>query len=101
MREENIEITPDNEKKMREGLREKLGMAAYAILSLPKIKSYLETDNVIIDGLYSWDELKVLKEEFNSNITIISIIADKNIRYNRLSKRDIRPFNNDEAKKEI
>ena len=99
LREENIEITPDNEKKMREGLREKLGMAAYAILSLPKIKSYLETDNVIIDGLYSWDELKVLKEEFNSNITIISIIADKNIRYNRLSKRDIRPFNNDEAKK--
>ena len=39
LREENIEITPDNEKKMREGLREKLGMAAYAILSLPKIKS--------------------------------------------------------------
>ena len=38
MKEEKMEITPENEKKVREKLREKHGMAAMAILLLPKIK---------------------------------------------------------------
>ncbi len=98
MKEEGIEITPENERTMREGLRAKYGMGAYATLSLPKIKELIKSSDVIIDGLYSWDELKVLKEEFGELITVISIIADKNIRYERVSKREIRGLNNDQAR---
>ena len=29
----------------------------------------------------------------------IAIVCDKSLRYDRLSKRDVRPFNNEEAKK--
>ena len=97
MKEEGIEITPDNEKKMREGLRSKYGMGAYAIILLPKIKELSKDNNVVLDGLYSWDELKILKDEFGDNLTLIAVIADKNIRYERLSKREIRPFTKDEA----
>ena len=38
LKENNLEVNPQNEKMMREKLRQEYGMAAYAILLLPKIK---------------------------------------------------------------
>jgi len=98
MKEQGIEITPENEKVMREGLRAKYGMGAYATLSLPKIKEYAQDGNVIIDGLYSWDELKILNEEFGEQFIVVSVITDKNLRYERISSRLVRPLTNEQAK---
>lgn len=98
MEEEGIPINKENERKMQKKLREQYGMAAYATLSIPKIKACLEEGNVVIDGLYSWDELRVLQEAF-SDITVVAITADKSIRYERLSKREDRPHTREEAKK--
>ena len=67
------------------------------ILLLPKIKELSLKGNVVLDGLYSWDELKILKDEFGSQLSVISVIVDKNIRYKRLETREIRPLTNDEA----
>lgn len=97
LKEENLEINPENEKMMREKIRKEYGMGAFAILLLPKIEEYLKKDNVVLDGLYSWDELKILKDKFKDNLTVLSIIVDKNLRYQRLSKRHIRPLTNKEA----
>lgn len=97
LKEENLEDTPVNEKMMRERIRKEYGMAAYAILSLPKIEELVKTSNVVIDGLYSWDELVVLKEKF-PNLDVLCIVVNKKIRYNRLAIRDIRPLTNEEAK---
>ena len=38
LKESGLEITPSNEKMMREKLRSELGMGAYAKILLPKIK---------------------------------------------------------------
>lgn len=97
LKENNLEITPENEKKIREELRKQYGMAAFAILLLPKIEEYLKESNVVLDGLYSWDELTTLKQKFKDNLIVISIIVDKQIRYNRLTKRHNRPLTNIEA----
>lgn len=97
LKEKGLEVTPENEKIMRESLRNKLGMGAYAKVLLPRIKELSYESDVVLDGLYSWSELKILKEEFD--LVTIAIVCDKNLRYDRLSKRDIRPFNNDEAKR--
>ena len=97
LKKEGLDVTPENEKMMRERLRAEYGMAAYAILSLPKIEEYVKISNVVLDGLYSWDELVVLKEKFN-DLKVISIVVDKEIRYNRLSVREVRPFTFEEAK---
>ena len=97
LKEKGLEVNPENERAMREGLRKEYGMAAYAILLLPKIEELLKYGNVILDGLYSWDELKVLKEKF-SNLKVIAIVVNKDKRYARLANREIRPFNNEEAK---
>ena len=98
LKDKNMEITPENEKLIREDLRNKYGMSAFATILKPKIKELLKDNNVVLDGLYSWDELVLLKEEFKDNLIVIAIVADKNIRYERLSKRDIRSLNNLQAK---
>lgn len=97
LKEEDIEITPENEKMMRERLRSEYGMGAYAIILLPRIKELAKEGDVVLDGLYSWDELKILKEELGDALSIIAVIADKKLRYNRLSVREVRPFTYEEA----
>lgn len=97
LKEANLEITPENEKMMREGLRKELGMGAYAKILLPRIKEYAEEENTVLDGLYSWDELKILQEELGGALKVIAIITDRELRYERLSKREIRPFTREQA----
>ena len=97
LKEAGLEVTPENEKMMREKLRRELGMGAYAKVLLPRILELSKDYDDVLDGLYSWSELKILEEEFD--MRTIAIVCDKNLRYDRLSKRDVRPFNNEEAKK--
>lgn len=97
LKEEGLDITPENEKMMREKLRSNLGMGAYAVVLLDDIKESLKKGSVVLDGVYSWSELKILEEEF-PNIKVLAIVVDKSIRYERLEKREIRPFTNEEAK---
>ena len=49
--------------------------------------------------MYSWDELVVLREELKDKLTLIAIIADRSLRYSRLTSREIRPLTNEEAYK--
>lgn len=95
MKEENIPISEANDKIMRERIRKEYGMGAYAILSLPKIREYSKNSDVVIDGLYSWDEYKILKSEFN-NLILIAIVVDKQLRYDRLKIRESRPYSEEE-----
>lgn len=96
MKEENIPYTPENDNKMRVKIRNEYGMGAYAILSLPKIKEQIKKSNVVIDGLYSWDEYKILKDEF-PHIKLVAIIVDKEIRYERLKNRINRNYSINES----
>ncbi len=95
MKKEGLEVNPENERMMREEIRKELGMGAYATLNLPKIKEFAKNNNVVVESLYSWDELKILQEELD--LTVVGIITDKNLRYERLSIRDIRPLTKTEA----
>lgn len=96
LKEVNLEVNPENEKMMREKLRSELGMGAFAIVLLPKIKECFNNGNTVLDGVYSYDEVKILKENF-PELKIIAIVCDKDIRYDRLSIREVRPLTNEEA----
>jgi len=98
VKEANLEVNEENERYMREKLRKEYGMGAYATILLPEIEEYSKESNVILDGLYSWDELKILKEKFQDNLYVLGIVVDKEYRYNRLKVRNIRPLSNEEAK---
>ena len=81
LKEKNLEVNPENEKMIRENLRKEYGMSAYAKILLPKIEELSKEYNVVLDGLYSWDELKVLKEKFN-DMVVLAIVNNKKLRYN-------------------
>ena len=98
LKEKGLEENPENEKMMRESLREDLGMGAFAKILLPKIKELSLEKDVVLDGLYSWDEYKILEEELGKQMITIAIVADKKLRYRRLEKRVVRPFTKKEAK---
>ncbi len=98
LKEEGLDITPENEIMMRDKLRNDLGMGAYAIVLLDDIKRALKNKNVVLDGVYSWSELKILTKEF-PNIKVLAIVVDRNIRYERLEGRKVRPLTKEEAKK--
>lgn len=91
VKEANLPLNPENERMMREKIREEEGMHAYAVRARAKIEALLSTYSVIaIDGLYSWEEYTYLKDLF-PNLTLIHIQAEPKKRYQRLSTRPIRP----------
>jgi dephospho-CoA kinase len=82
-----LELTERNERKVREHLRQEHGMAAYAILNLPKIDAALKNSNVVIDGLYSWEEYTFLKDYYGANFYVVAVWASPQTRYARLGSR--------------
>lgn len=99
LKEEGLEVNPQNEKYMREKLRQELGMGAYAIILSPQITKLVQKSNVVLDGLYSWDELKILQDKFAQQLITIAIVVDKKMRYKRLSQREERALTPIEAAK--
>ncbi len=99
LKKAHMEDTPDNEKYMREKLRKDYGMAAMAVVLLPKIKECYAKCDTVLDGLYSWDEYLVLKEAFGDDLKMIAIVNDKKLRYSRVGKREVRPFNEEDIRK--
>ncbi len=87
LKETGQAINPENEKRMRESLRQEHGMGAFATLSLPKIQAALESGHVVIDGLYSWTEYKILEEHFGEALRVLAVQTSPSTRYQRLADR--------------
>ncbi len=98
VRKRGLRLDEENERMVREDLRKKHGMAAYAILNLPRIEAALEKGGVVIDGLYSWEEYKYLKEKLGGRLDIVAIWAPPEVRYARLKGRAVRPLNPEHAR---
>ncbi|MFH1207396.1 MAG: AAA family ATPase [Patescibacteria group bacterium] len=83
-----LEPKEENERPIREEFRTKHGMAAFALLNIPKIDELLgQGKNVLADGLYSWSEYKVLREKYGSRLIIVAVYAPPAVRYGRLEDR--------------
>jgi len=97
MKRLGLEVNEQNEKATRENLRKEYGMGAMAVKSLDTINEFYKTSNVVIESLYSWEEYKIIKEKFGDAFKLLTIYATKELRYQRLTKRKIRPLTNAEA----
>ena len=85
-----------SERIFREKLRKIHGKECYAKLIYPEILENIDK-NIVLDGLYSWYEYKFLKEKLGDKLTMIAVVCDKNLRYERIGKRPDRPFDNVKA----
>jgi dephospho-CoA kinase len=94
-----MEVNEVNEKFVREDIRAKEGIDAYAKRILAKIDQLAAEGHkiVIADGLYSWTEYKAFKERLGDNALIIAITAPRKLRHTRLANRPVRPFNDEEV----
>ena len=97
LKRQKMEINEANERKMREALRQRYGMGAYAVLNLSRIDLALKSGHVVIDGLYSWEEYLTLKDYFQEAFLVLAIWASPEVRYARLATRPVRPLTQDEA----
>lgn len=97
VRKQGLTLNEENERCVREGLRQKYGMNVYAILNLSRIDMALTQSNVVIDGLYSWEEYTFLKNHFNEDLCVVAVWASPNLRYARLSGRFDRALSVEEA----
>ena len=84
----------ESEKKFREEIREKEGKDWVVRQVIEETKDVISAGQkrIILDGVYSWTEYKILKHEFPKCLTFIAIVVDKNKRYERVAKRPGRAF---------
>ena len=92
VKRKGLELNEANERIVREELRNKYGLASYAIQLLPVITEAVISSDVVLDGLYSWSEYKFLKENFGSDLVVLAVVANHQIRAERLSLRLVRPL---------
>jgi len=92
-----LELNEDNERHVRELIRKEQGMAAYARLNLPRIDAALKISDVVIDGLYSWEEYIFLKERYGEDFMVVAVWTSPKTRYSRLAGRPRRPLMWEEA----
>ncbi|MFC1872528.1 AAA family ATPase [Chloroflexota bacterium] len=82
-----LPLTEANERTVREQLRREHGMAAYALLNIPGIDKKLKNSDVVVDGLYSWEEYILLKENYQAGLVVIAVWSAPQTRYQRLDSR--------------
>jgi dephospho-CoA kinase len=97
LKKHNLEINEANERQFRELIRQKLGMAAYAVLNRPRIDEALKTTDVVADGLYSWEEYLDFKSYYSNSFFVIAVVSSPKTRYARLGGRSVRPLTVEEA----
>ena len=96
MKKEGLEINEANERKTREGIRAKMGMGGYAVLSIPKVKEFFKKSSVVVESLYSWEEYLEMKKEFGDAFRVLAVFSSPDVRAERMSKRPFRPLNKEE-----
>jgi dephospho-CoA kinase len=91
VKERGLEPGEASERPIREEMRNKHGMAAYAVLNFRAIDALLANGNVVVDGLYSWEEYCAFREKYGTELVTLAVYASPATRYRRLATRKFDP----------
>ena len=96
MQEAGIPRTEDgeSEKKFREEIREKEGKDFVVKRAIVEAKKLIEAGqkHIVLDGLYSWTEYKILRKEWPTEMIVVAIVSPKALRRKRVAERPDRAF---------
>ncbi len=94
MNEAGIEITWDSQRVFREEIREREGKDFVVKRVIKEVNDLIASGQhrIVLDGLYSWSEYKILKHEYPGEMTVIAIVTPKHQRKQRMIKRPERPM---------
>ena len=98
MEKRGIVRTAESEKEFREKIRREEGKDWVVRQVIEETRRLIEAGQrrIVLDGVYSWTEYKILKEEFPGDLTFLAVVVPKKLRYKRVGEREIRPFNRQE-----
>ncbi len=98
MEKRGIEDTPENEKAFREQIRAEEGADWVVRQVIAEAKDLIAAGQkrIVLDGVYSWTEYKILKHEFPGCLTFLAVVVNKNLRHKRVGMRQVRPLNTQE-----
>lgn len=100
MAEADIEVTWESQKQFREEIRKKEGKDFVVRRAIKEVRDLIGAGQhrIILDGLYSWSEYKILKHEFPGNeMAVIAVVTPKHLRKQRMAKRTERPMTSQEV----
>ncbi len=100
VKERGWEVNEENERRFREEIREKEGKDWVVRQVIKEIHELIWAGQkrIVLDGLYSWTEYKMLKKEFPEAVTTMAILTPKKLRYKRVGKREVRPLSLEEIR---
>jgi dephospho-CoA kinase len=97
MKKRGLKPSEESERLVREMLRQEHGADAYAKLNQPRIEQALKSSDVVIDGLYSWEEYTYLESCYGDNLCLVAVWSSPRTRYARLTSRSSRRLTLEEA----
>ena len=79
MDEAGIEKTWDNQQKFREEIRQREGKDFVIKRVIKNVRDLINAgqNKIVLDGLYTWSEYKILKHEFPGQVVVIAIVTPK------------------------
>lgn len=94
-----LDVNPNNEKKYREDMRAKHGSTYFMELCIKQMHDLIRAGQhrIVLDGLYTWSEYKLLKHEFPGELMVIAVVTPKHLRKERLAHRSVRPLTSEEV----
>jgi dephospho-CoA kinase len=99
MEEAGIEVTWDSQKTFREEIRKREGKDFVMRRIIKEIHDIVDAGQhrIVLDGLYTWSEYKLLKQEFPGQVTVVAVVTPKHLRKNRMAIRPERPMTSEEV----
>ena len=89
MEEAGVPITWESQQQFREDIRKREGNDFVVKRAIAEARGLIAAGQhrIVLDGLYTWSEYKILKHEFPGEMTVIAIVTPKHERKARMAKR--------------
>lgn len=99
MEKAGIAISWESQKQFREEIREKEGKDFVVKRAINEVHGLINAGQhrIVLDGLYSWSEYKILKHEFPGEMTVVAVVTPKHMRKVRMAQRPERPMTSQEV----
>lgn len=95
-----LAVNEKNEREYREKMRAEHGNDYFMQQAISQVRNLINAGQhtIVIDGLYTWTEYKLLTHEFPGNeLIVIAVVTPRQLRHQRLQHRPIRPLTYEEA----
>lgn len=86
-RERGLPAEAESFAKVASEVRAKHGKGAWARPTVDRVEQ-LEAEGVLVDGLRNLEELDILREELEAEVSVVAILASPDTRYARMLERE-------------